>query len=141
MGFASSYSAKLRDPRWQKKRLEVLSEAKFTCQDCGATDKELHIHHAYYIRGKEPWQYPGTLLTVLCKDCHEIAEVDRQNILDMYFQLNHAAREEVNSLVSWYCGQIDHDECYGTDEYRASVVALRSAIDRWFAASKADDES
>lgn len=29
-----TYSQKLRDPRWQKKRLEILERDSFTCQHC-----------------------------------------------------------------------------------------------------------
>lgn len=67
----SAYVEKLRDPRWQKKRLEVLNRDDFTCRHCGAKDKTLHIHHGFYMDGKEPWQYPTDSLTTLCLDCHE----------------------------------------------------------------------
>ena len=29
------YSEKLKDPRWQKKRLEILERDNFRCQYCG----------------------------------------------------------------------------------------------------------
>lgn len=49
-----SYSEKLLDPRWQKKRLEILARDNWTCQRCGAVNCELHVHHA-------------------CRDCHDLA--------------------------------------------------------------------
>lgn len=85
-----SYSEKLRDPRWQKKRLEILELAKFTCKLCGSTTKELHVHHGFYESGKSPWDYPAWALHCLCVDCHyqvtertkmmsnEIANVDAE---------------------------------------------------------------
>ncbi len=66
-----SYTEKLQDPRWQRKRLEVLEREKFTCQDCGATDRTLHVHHRYYISHRHPWEYPDFCYQVLCRECHE----------------------------------------------------------------------
>lgn len=48
----------LKDPRWQRKRLEVLNRANFACRECGGTDLTLHVHHRYYISGRKPWEYP-----------------------------------------------------------------------------------
>jgi hypothetical protein len=65
------YLALLRDPRWQKKRLEVMSRDGFMCQWCCAEDKTLNVHHTYYRRGAAPWDYPTESLVTLCEDCHE----------------------------------------------------------------------
>jgi 5-methylcytosine-specific restriction endonuclease McrA len=40
-----SYRDKLKDPRWQKKRLEVFSQANWQCQKCKRSDLQLHVHH------------------------------------------------------------------------------------------------
>ena len=63
-------SSSLNDPKWQKRRLEILNRDNFTCQDCGATDKPLHVHHKRYVSGREYWQYQDWELTTLCEDCH-----------------------------------------------------------------------
>jgi hypothetical protein len=65
------YAQKLRDPRWQRKRLEVMQRDNFTCQSCGLDNKTLNVHHGYYQAGKDPWDYPTSSLTTLCEDCHE----------------------------------------------------------------------
>lgn len=71
-----SYSEKLKDPRWQKKRLETLQRHEWTCQSCGSQDKTLHVHHNEYNSGKEPWEYEDQYLTTLCENCHqEITEI------------------------------------------------------------------
>lgn len=68
----SDYSAKLLDPRWQKKRLKVLERDEFTCQICGATDKTLHVHHSHYRTDADgPWDYADASLVTVCNDCHE----------------------------------------------------------------------
>lgn len=66
-----SYAEKLKDPRWQRKRLEVMSYADFRCQVCGSKDNTLNVHHSYYENGKNPWDYPTGSLLCACEQCHE----------------------------------------------------------------------
>lgn len=68
---AQTYSQKLLDPRWQRKRLEVFQRANFTCERCGATGKTLNAHHRAYFRGREPWDYLADQLECVCVDCHD----------------------------------------------------------------------
>lgn len=79
-----SYSEKLKDPRWQKKRLEVLERAGWKCEGCGDAANTLHVHHGHYVKGREPWEYPAHVLWSLCEDCHENAESAR---CDAYLEL------------------------------------------------------
>lgn len=65
-----SYSEKLQDPRWQKKRLEILSRDKFKCTICGDGKQTLHIHHKIYNGNTSPWNYKKSDLATLCKTCH-----------------------------------------------------------------------
>ena len=78
--------AKLRDPRWQKRRLEVFQRDKFTCQMCWADEesgRNLQIHHAYYSREFEnPWEYPSETLYTMCELCHVQAETIKQQIYE-----------------------------------------------------------
>jgi len=67
----STYSDKLKSPKWQKKRLEILQRDNFTCFNCGDTERMLHVHHESYIKGKEPWDYPDEYFRTLCDICHE----------------------------------------------------------------------
>ena len=69
-----TYSQKLRDPRWQKKRLEILSRDNFTCQLCNSKETELHVHHEFYIKGANPWEYEDSWLITYCKYCHILYE-------------------------------------------------------------------
>jgi len=68
-----TYAEKLKDPRWQRKRLEVLNIHDFTCDGCYGDGNTLHVHHLYYVSGRDPWEYPNFALTVLCEDCHSFA--------------------------------------------------------------------
>ncbi len=68
---SSEYALKLKDPRWQKKRLEVFQRAAFTCQECGSTEETLHAHHCWYIGDRDPWDYPDNCFRCLCESCHK----------------------------------------------------------------------
>lgn len=67
----SEYSEKFKNPRWQKIRLKVLERDNWTCQNCSDTKETLHVHHRYYEKDKEPWEYPLESLVTLCELCHE----------------------------------------------------------------------
>ncbi len=68
-----TYSEKLKDPKWQRKRLEIMQRDDFTCQGYHeqCEGKQLQIHHIYYKKGKEPWEYDNDELITLCEDCHK----------------------------------------------------------------------
>lgn len=65
-----SYAELLRDPRWQKKRLEIMQRAGFACERCDSTERTLNVHHRYYERGLFPWDYPDDSLVCVCDTCH-----------------------------------------------------------------------
>ena len=71
MGKNSAYADKLLDPRWQRLRLEIFERDHFACTYCSADDKTLHVHHAYYEWGRDPWDYDVDTLRTLCVGCHE----------------------------------------------------------------------
>lgn len=66
-----NYVAMLKDPRWQKKRLEIMQRDNFTCQHCGCQDRELQVHHLIYYKDFKPWEYKNGELITLCSKCHE----------------------------------------------------------------------
>tara|TARA_R110000868_G_scaffold6290_1_gene35899 strand:+ start:151 stop:774 length:624 start_codon:yes stop_codon:yes gene_type:complete len=76
-----TYSEKLKDPRWQKKRLETLNRDKFTCMLCGDKETELHINHKKYT--KEPWDAPSNDLETLCKHCHIIHHSTKEKVYEV----------------------------------------------------------
>lgn len=65
-----TYSQKLQNPLWQKRRLEILERDNFTCGICGDTETELHVHHLKYTG--EPHEAPDEDLQTLCRICHYI---------------------------------------------------------------------
>lgn len=96
------YSEKLRDPRWQKRRLEILQRDNFTCQKCGDGEETLAVHHFFYRKGIEPWDYPDSALLTLCESCHaEERETRQQNEVMLLSALSDSGwlSGDINGLV------------------------------------------
>ncbi len=99
------YAEKLLNPQWQKTKSSIQIRDQFTCQKCGAKDKELHVHHRHYIPGREPWDYPETLLVTLCKHCHGEEELysdigeNMLPVLHQYGYFNSEIKDILNKLI------------------------------------------
>ena len=65
-----SYKDKLKDPRWQKKRLEIFERDSFECQCCLSDEKTLVVHHKKYTA--DPCDEPNKNLITLCERCHDM---------------------------------------------------------------------
>lgn len=79
------YIDKLKNPKWQKKRLEILNRDEFKCCYCNDTETELQIHHLKYT--KEPWDAPNENLITLCKDCHSFTTFNKKiNVIEIIKQ-------------------------------------------------------
>lgn len=90
-----SYAEQLKDPRWQKKRLEILDRDEWTCHWCKSTEKTLHVHHGYYERGMYLWDYPNWSLVTFCEECHQRASV---KILDILKALPYLSEWEYDAI-------------------------------------------
>lgn len=66
-----SYADKLKHPKWQKKRLDIMNRDNFACCECGDKDTMLNVHHFIYKNGREPWDYDDTNFSTLCEVCHK----------------------------------------------------------------------
>jgi hypothetical protein len=77
MNGKSEYAEKLKDPRWQKRRLAILERDEWSCLSCYDTESTLHVHHLWYS-GNNPWDAPDTALITLCESCHEEESTKRK---------------------------------------------------------------
>ena len=67
----AEYLTKLKDPRWQRLRLEVMQRDGWTCRSCGDKTTTLNVHHLFYAKSGNPWDVPPSGLLTLCEPCHE----------------------------------------------------------------------
>lgn len=102
---STTYSEKLTNPKWQKKRLEVLSRDQFTCCLCSDKENTLHVHHKTYKKGCEPWEYPLDNFQTLCKDCHFIVEENKGGfeVLAVGFTINEGVKRFATVWKSPLC--------------------------------------
>jgi hypothetical protein len=103
-----AYADLLKDPRWQKKRLEVMARDGFECSNCGTETKTLHVHHGYYEKGKMPWEYPDETLYCLCEKCHREVSCDRTK-LERAIGLLHPSQYDM--VRGFALSMIADDEC------------------------------
>lgn len=108
----TTYSEKLKDPRWQKKRLEIMQRDYFTCQECGDNKNQLHIHHKTYKSGNDPWDYRDDNFETLCNNCHALNHnkivitenegiVDPQDIILKFGKFSRCVAEIGNHEGEW----------------------------------------
>ena len=79
---SKKYRELLNGPEWHDRRLEIISRDGGECTKCGYKDTplevfypveeypSLQVHHLYYKKNKNPWEYPDDALTTLCSPCH-----------------------------------------------------------------------
>lgn len=105
-----NYAQKLQDPRWQRVRLEVLDREDFTCEWCQATNKTLHVHHGYYQKGLEPWEYNTNTLHCLCEDCHPEVQALTTEAHHLFASLSHASFDTVLGFLRYRAAECREDE-------------------------------
>lgn len=67
-----NYKEKLKDPRWIRRRREIMERDNHRCMICGESSTLFNVHHLRYKKGAEPWEYGDTELVTLCEDCHKM---------------------------------------------------------------------
>lgn len=93
-----SYRELLKDPRWIKKRNEILTRDENTCQYCGRSDRYMHVHHNLYVKGRKPWEYDNKDLITLCNRCHEIETDANSNLYDTFLELKNTFKSKGLSM-------------------------------------------
>ena len=77
-----TYTEKLQDPRWKKRRLQILDRDEWACQNCMISGVVLHVHHIAYRMRAEPWDYPDHMLVPLCAECHGSAADETYSMVE-----------------------------------------------------------
>lgn len=92
MAINLEYKDLLKDPRWQKKRLEIFTRDDWSCRICGNEKLTLHLHHKRYLPNKKPWDYPDNFIVTLCEYCH-----DKHHKVD---KIKQSSFSEINKMKS-----------------------------------------
>jgi len=107
---STTYAAKLKDPRWKRKRRDLIIAAGCACEECGDKESRLQIHHKYHDHSLAPWEYPHKAMCVLCSGCKKarreyerlllesITAKEGGRILDLAAELSRLKKEQGLSL-------------------------------------------
>lgn len=96
------YADQLRDPRWQRKRLEIMERSDFACENCGEKTKTLAVHHRLYLRGRKAWEYESEFLECLCQECHS-SKHDLQAELNAVLLMGADIEQVIGYAKGLYC--------------------------------------
>lgn len=96
-----------KHPMWQKRRLEALEAARYSCQRCGDEETTLHVHHKRYAKGRHIWEYDLSELSVLCEPCHGSAHVEKEMLQSVMSKLHPEGVSDVISLIAGYCNNVN----------------------------------
>jgi len=121
-----TYAEKLRDPRWQKKRLLILERDGWKCCSCGSTNRNLQVHHLFYAK-REPWDYEDIAYQTLCEDCHE----KRGKIADCIANSMRIYLKDVptDQMVGFYRRMVRNSQ--HLDQFRDHLIGtMHKALDR-----------
>lgn len=135
----STYTEKLRDPRWQKKRLEIFNRDSFSCQMCNESKKELQVHHQYYVSGREPWDYPLWCYILICDNCHRNLHLSKKTLLysfEMMLDLVVSKPTEINAFYLALDDAAAH-EGRKRSPLRKKIISLLSC----FLSKKSDEKA
>lgn len=90
-----SYAELLKDPRWQRKRLQILERDGWKCTSCEAENVTLHVNHRRYAKSGNPWEVGDADLETLCEKCHEEESSTYRRARDLLCPLSTDDKEHV----------------------------------------------
>lgn len=138
-----TYWEKLKDPRWQKKRLKIMERDNFACTNCGDDSATLNVHHSFYKRGRAPWDYHDQWLVTLCEDCHKAAG---ENVERMFTALVYVSDTIYPEFITGFCLgrailEAAHDGPPCAEVKLESDEEIRGALAAWGQGRLPDDFS
>lgn len=109
----ATYWEQLKDPRWQRRRLEIMQRDEFVCRICYDAESTLNVHHKHYFKGRAPWEYEDHELVTLCEHCHEAQHERDADVKEVLARLHtdgpHNIDEAVAMIAGWSHDAIGYD--------------------------------
>jgi hypothetical protein len=143
MFWRPTYREMLRDPRWQKVRLDVMARDGWACVWCGDKRSNLQVHHRKYgAWGTKPWESPTEHLVTACERCHEFVSTGSVRLQEMTKDLDPRQTQVALALMaaaidgnSVPLGELVAAFCY----QRESIISAAYSTDASRTLEKIDD--
>lgn len=120
----TTYAQKLKDPRWQKKRLEIMSRDQWKCTICFSSERTLHVHHLSY--SGDPWEAESDQMTTYCEDCHALVESYKNGGLTVLQTAKRTLNDDIYFLEIYNIDkQHEYSVCISLYEYGRAVYHAR----------------
>lgn len=98
---STGYDSKLSSPEWQAFARRVRRERGNACEMCKRGHVVTQVHHWFYERNREPWEYRTDEVVVLCHGCHkEIHEHLKQFRKFVFIHLNPQVFKILNGALA-----------------------------------------
>ena len=122
------YKEQIKSPKWQKRRLEIMEKDNFSCQLCGDTETMLNVHHLFYHRDRNIWEYEDWELMTLCENCHKDEHSSMDDVIVKIESLKSSGitMREIIALLD----SIEIDLYLGHDRVVSDFVGNDSAMGR-----------
>ena len=102
-----NYNEQLKNPLWQKKRLEIMNRDEFQCKMCFSKENSLVVHHKVYYSKTKAWEYEDYLLITLCEKCHNlIHRIINDNSFKNMSAITNISETDLIILESYLCDMI-----------------------------------
>ena len=123
----NNYKEELQHPKWQKRRLQIMSLYDFKCFHCGDDSETLHVHHLRYRNNYlgerlKPWEYEDNDLQCLCDTCHTLIHLNQKKICTYMMQ-------NLNSTYKKTKDQYDKDMAQAKKSFHEWVLAKMQEIE------------
>ena len=121
------YSELLKRQEWISFRDKILERDK-VCQLCKGREN-LHVHHLTYFKSAKPWQYPESMLIVLCNKCHK-QEHEYYNLLIDLISFMRAKGMKSSEILNTFFESTFDGDMMEFNEFRSASEHWRNITKR-----------
>lgn len=126
--------ALFKDPRWQKKRLQILERDGFACKNCGDANSTLNVHHTFYWDKEDevpPWDYNDVSLMTLCDSCHDLEHkeisIHREQLIRVISEAGLGSCLKLDTLIDAFALSLETYENEDADVFAWAIQSISAS--------------
>lgn len=125
-----AYSDLLKDPRWQRRRLDIMNRDKFKCRSCESGTNTLNVHHFSYTGN--PWEADDKTLITLCEKCHSLEHSIPTKIMNVFQTWNKSdgiLYSDFSKLLIAICDYCNENNSIDTENKKSDRDVFLSIVE------------